>query len=257
MISSGPPPKTSPTHTHMHTHTPPQSDWDSFFWQTLSVCISSPLLVLHVLSVSLSLELKGLTRLSHPTESAFQCISTVLNCEPAGIMCWFFFVPTLYQKTTAERHRVVTAPLQRPSSSPPLPSLPAERSMLIEKRDGGSRRVFLPFHFFSSDTARGHRRRDGGSFSLPPRSTIGLPATSPVIYDAVKMYTVFSVASTKGHRVVLDASISRCAALLSHLKRETTNLRQSVSIYLPCTGYDVKMLIPHFLIFPLIPSMLW
>lgn len=55
--------------------------------------------------------------------------------------------------------------------------------------------------------------------STCPRSTIGLPAMRPMIYDAVKMYTVFFCCFTKGHCVVLDASISRCAVMLSHLKK--------------------------------------
>lgn len=55
--------------------------------------------------------------------------------------------------------------------------------------------------------------------STCPPSTIGPPAMSPVIYDAVKMYTVFFCCLTKGHSVVLDASISRCVAILSHLKK--------------------------------------
>lgn len=209
MISSGPPPKT-PQHTH--THTAPKSDWDSFFWQTLSVCISSPLLVLHVLSVSLSSKLKD-WKDSPPLHLS--------RAKPRALgdhVLFLFLSQLCIQKTPAKRGTVLWP--RRDDGRPQPPTPPTERSMLMERRDGGSRRVFLPFHFFSSDTARGHRRRDGGSFSLPPRSTIGLPATSPVIYDAVKSYTVFSVASTKGHRVVLDASIYPvCRAALTSKKR--------------------------------------
>lgn len=113
MISSGPPPKT-PQHTH--THTAPKSDWDSFFWQTLSVCISSPLLVLHVLSVSLSSKLKD-WKDSPPS------ISTVLNRERSGIMCCFCFCPNSASKKRPQKgalccDRAVTTAVLNP---PPLP----------------------------------------------------------------------------------------------------------------------------------------
>lgn len=76
--------------------------------------------------------------------------------------------------------------------------------------------------------------------SACPRRTIGLPATSPVIYDAVRMYTVFPSCSTKGHRVVLDASIFPCV-LTS--KKE---VQQSASIYLPRPNMMLKWLILCF-----------
>lgn len=52
------------------------------------------------------------------------------------------------------------------------------------------RRRALAVPLSSPDTARGHERRDDGSFNLPSQQT-GLPATSRVIYDAVKIYTYF------------------------------------------------------------------
>lgn len=207
MISSGPPPKTPPTHTHS------TEVWLRFFF------LANPLR-LHFLSpprascaICFSLfEVKRLKRLPplHLNRAKPRAL---------GDHVLFLFLSQLcIQKTPAKRGTVLWP--RRDDGRPQPPTPPTERSMLMERRDGGSRRVFLPFHFFSSDTARGHRRRDGGSFSLPPRSTIGLPATSPVIYDAVKSYTVFSVASTKGHRVVLDASIYPvCRAALTSKKR--------------------------------------
>lgn len=54
----------------------------------------------------------------------------------------------------------------------------------------------LPFHFFLQ-TQPGDIGGGMMVASTCPRSTIGLPAMSPVIYDAVKMYTVFSVASPR------------------------------------------------------------
>lgn len=71
---------------------------------------------------------------------------------------------------------------------------PKERSMPIET--GRRQTCFLPFHFFSSDAARGHRRRNDGS-SILPSAQLGCMPWAEVIYDAVKSYTAFSVASPR------------------------------------------------------------
>ncbi|CAJ1081679.1 unnamed protein product, partial [Xyrichtys novacula] len=64
------------------------------------------------------------------------------------------------------------------------PALPVERSMLIEKETEGAD-MFLPFHFFLQ-TQPGDTGGGMMVASTCPRSTIGLPAMSPMIYDAVK-----------------------------------------------------------------------
>ena len=83
----------NPPNTHTHT----TEVWLRFFffWQTLSVCISSPLLVLHVLSVSLSSKLKDW--------KDSPLISTVLNCEHSGIMCCFCFCPNSASKKRPQK----------------------------------------------------------------------------------------------------------------------------------------------------------
>ncbi|MEQ2213146.1 hypothetical protein XENOCAPTIV_010333 [Xenoophorus captivus] len=61
-------------------------------------------------------------------------------------------------------------------------------SIIADKR--GERGVFLSFHF-SLQTQPGDMGGGMMGASTCPRSTIGLPAMSLMIYDAIKMNTVF------------------------------------------------------------------
>lgn len=69
-----------------------------------------------------------------------------------------------------------------------------ERLMLDRGREAD---VFFRCSTSFSQTQPGDIRGGMMVASACPRSTIGLPAMSSVIYDAVKMYTVFSVASPR------------------------------------------------------------
>lgn len=77
-----------------------------------------------------------------------------------------------------------------------------------------------PFHFLSSDAARGQRRSDGRQPPPALAAQLGRLPRGPVIYDAVRRYTVFSPRITEGHRVVWDAFIS---PTLSHPKQERSS----------------------------------
>ncbi|CAB1440554.1 unnamed protein product [Pleuronectes platessa] len=91
------------------------------------------------------------------TSLLLECISVHLHHVHTPGSC-AACVPTL-SACASRRHRGLGV-------VQPPPLLP-EGSMLLEKETEGAD-MFLPFHFFPSDTARGHgRRRDDGSFNLP------------------------------------------------------------------------------------------
>lgn len=175
MISAGPPP---------NPHT--KSDLDSLFLGELSLsAFSLPLSpsysTFRTLCLSLSQKAENTS-----SRSAFQCISTVPNLVHSGIMrC---LCPYFVNSISKARYRGCTVTT---AAHPAHREINADREGDRERAD-----MFLPFHFFLQ-TQPGDRGGGMMVASACPRSTIGLPATSSVIYDAVKMYTVFSLASPR------------------------------------------------------------
>lgn len=197
MISSTGPASSKPTH----------QVWLRFFFLANSLKTAFSLPVSHSYSTFMSR-----SELKDREDFLPECISAHLtHAKPRALLDHVLFFCQRAAKGTVLW-------LQRDYSPPAAAAHPAQREINADReRDRGSRHVFA-VPLLSSDTARGHRRRDDGSFNLPSQHNWAACHEPHDLWCRQNVHCFFGC-FTKGHCVVLDASISRCAAMLSHLKK--------------------------------------
>lgn len=191
---------------------PTHQGWLRFFFLANSHCL--PFLSSASRSLLQRFHVPFLSKLKHWEDFLPECISVHFNhakSHALGDHVLFLLRLCKFRIKLPQSHSVVTTPWLSPLTPP------TEISMLIEKGDGESRHVFA-VPLLSSDTARGLWRRDDGSFNLPSQHNWAACHEPHDLWCRQNVHSFFCC-FTKGHRVVLDASISRCAAMLSHPKK--------------------------------------